>query len=97
VLALSPLLENAILDALLELRGRGFDVALVEIPALPYLELGEEEATITARFFELERDLLRSNLRARGIAVTGWAEGGSLEATIRAMEEFRRRARVVRA
>jgi uncharacterized protein (DUF58 family) len=97
VLALSPLLENAILDALLELRGRGFDVAVVEIPALPYLELREEEATVAARFFELERDLLRSSLRARGIAVTGWTEGGSLEATIRAMEEFRRRARVVRA
>jgi uncharacterized protein (TIGR03382 family) len=97
VLALSPLLENAILDALLELRGRGFDVAVVEIPALPYLELGEEEATVAARFLELERDLLRSSLRARGIAVTGWTEGGSLEATIRAMEEFRRRARVVRA
>jgi uncharacterized protein (DUF58 family) len=97
VLVLSPLLEDAIIRTLLELRGRGFDLAVVEIPPFPYLELEGEEAELAARLLRLERDLLRSRLRARGIAVVEWSEDGSLEATIRAMEEFRRRARVVHA
>jgi uncharacterized protein (DUF58 family) len=97
VLVLSPLLEDAIVRTLLELRGRGFDLAVVEIPPFPYLEVEGEDAELAARLLRLERDLLRSRLRARGIAVVEWNEDGSLEATIRAMEEFRRRARVVHA
>jgi uncharacterized protein (DUF58 family) len=97
VLVLSPLLEDAIVRTLLELRGRGFDLAVVEIPPFPYLDVEDEEAELAARLLRLERDLLRSRLRARGIAIAEWSEEGSLEATIRAMEEFRRRARVVLA
>jgi uncharacterized protein (DUF58 family) len=97
VLVLSPLLEDGIVRTLLELRGRGFDLAVVEIPPLPYLAVEGEDAELAARLLRLERDLLRSRLRSRGIAVVEWSEGGSLEATIRAMEEFRRRARVVHA
>jgi uncharacterized protein (DUF58 family) len=97
VLALSPLLEDAIVRTLLELRGRGFDLAVVEIPPFQYLEVEGEEAELAARLLRLERDLLRSRLRARGIAVVEWSEDVSLEAAIRVMEEFRRRARVVHA
>jgi uncharacterized protein (DUF58 family) len=94
VLPVSPLLEDRVLNALVELRGRGFDVAVVEIPPLPFLAL--ETLELAARLLRLERELLRSRLRAHGIAVVEWNEEESLEATIRAMEEFRRRARVVR-
>jgi uncharacterized protein (DUF58 family) len=97
VLVLSPLLEDAIVRTLLELRGRGFDLAVVEIPPLPYLEAEGEDAKLAVRLLRLERDLLRSRLRARGIAVVEWSKDSSLEETIRAMEEFRRRARVVYA
>jgi uncharacterized protein (DUF58 family) len=97
VLVLSPLLEDAIVRTLLQLRGRGFDLAVVEIPPFPYLDVEGEDAELAARLVRHERDLLRSRLRARGIAVVEWSDDGSLEATIRAMEEFRRRARVVHA
>jgi uncharacterized protein (DUF58 family) len=97
VLVLSPLLEDAIVRTLLQLRGRGFDLAVVEIPPFPYLDVDGEDSELAARLMRLERDLLRSRLRARGIAVVEWSDDGSLEATIRAMEEFRRRARVVHA
>ncbi len=94
VLALTPLLDDAVVAALLELRGRGFDLAVVELPPLSYLSLDDENVR---RLVALERDLLRSRLRARGIAVVEWAEEQSLEVTVRGMEEFRRRAHVVRA
>jgi uncharacterized protein (DUF58 family) len=94
VLALTPLLDDAVIRALLELRGRGFDLAVVELPPLSYVSAVEEGVR---RLVSLERDLLRSRLRARGIAVVEWAEEQSLEVTVRAMEEFRRRAHIVRA
>jgi uncharacterized protein (DUF58 family) len=97
VLSLSPLLEETVLIALVELRGRGYDLAVVELPPLPYLEPVGAEAELAARLIDLERELLRSRLRAQGIAVVKWGEAVSLEASIRAMEEFRRRARVVHA
>ena len=94
VLALTPLLDDTVVGALLGLRGRGFDLAVVELPPLSYVSLDDEGVR---RLVSLERDLLRSRLRARGIAVVEWPEEQSLEVTVRAMEEFRRRARVVRA
>jgi uncharacterized protein (DUF58 family) len=97
LLVLSPLLEDAVVRTVLELRGRGFDLGVVEIPPLPYLEVKGENAKLAVRLLRLERDLLRSRFRSRGIAVVEWSEDGSLESTVRAMEEFRRRARVVHA
>jgi uncharacterized protein (DUF58 family) len=94
VLALTPLLDDTVVHALLELRGRGFDLAVVELPPLSYVPLDDEGVR---RLVTIERDLLRGRLRARGIAVVEWDEEQSLEITVRAMEEFRRRARVVRA
>ena len=94
VLALTPLLDDAVIRALLELRGRGFDLAVVELPPLSYVNVVDEGVK---RLVTLERDLLRSRLRARGIGVVEWAEEQSLEVTVRAMEEFRRRAHIVRA
>jgi uncharacterized protein (DUF58 family) len=96
MLALTPLLEDAVVRALLDLRGRGFDLAVVELPPLSYVDLGDEDEAVR-RLLSLERDLLRNRLRARGIAVVEWAEEQLLEVTVRAMEEFRRRARIVRA
>ena len=97
VLAISPLLEDRVVNALTELRGRGFDVAVVEIPPLSYVGTEDEHVELAVRLLGLERDLLRGRLRANAISVVEWSENGSLEAAIRAMEEFRRRARVVRA
>jgi uncharacterized protein (DUF58 family) len=97
VLVLSPLLEDAVVGTLLDLRGRGFDLAVLEIPPLRYLELEGAQAELGARLVTLERGLLRSRLRARGIAVVEWSNERSLEGAIRAMEEFRRRAHVVHA
>jgi uncharacterized protein (DUF58 family) len=97
VVVVSPLLEDAIIRTVLDLRGRGFDLAVVEVSPLSYLEPRNDDEDLAVRLLQLERDLIRSRLRARGIAVAVWREDDPLEATIRGMEEFRRRARVVHA
>jgi uncharacterized protein (DUF58 family) len=95
VLAISPLLDDAVVDTLASLRSRGFDLAVLEVPALPYL--APESEPLATNLIALERDLLRARLRTRGIALVEWREETSLEATVRSMEEFRRSTRVVRA
>jgi uncharacterized protein (DUF58 family) len=97
VLAVSPLVDGGVSRALLNLRGRGYDLALVEISPLEQLALETERAELAARYLRLERELLRSQLRARGIAVVEWRGDTPLEGTVRALEEYRRRARVVNA
>ena len=97
VLAVSPLVDDAVVRALLSLRGRGYDIAVVEISPLSYAALDTDETELAARFLRLERGLLRAQIRSRGIAVVEWEGDAPLEGTIRALEEYRRRARVVNA
>jgi len=95
VLAISPLLDDAIVDTLANLRSRRFDLAVLEVPALPYLAAQSEP--LAANLIALERDLLRARLRARAIPLVEWRQQTSLEAAVRSIEEFRRSTRVVRA
>lgn len=95
VLALSPLLDEAVPATLANLRSRGYDLALLELPPLPYLTATPE--ALAPRLITLERDLLRSRLRARGITVVEWHQQTPLEPAIRSLEEYRRNLRVVRA
>jgi uncharacterized protein (DUF58 family) len=95
VLALSPLLDDAVAAALANLRSRGYDLALLEIPPLPYLAATPD--ALAPRLIALERDLLRARLRARGITVVEWPDQTPLEPAIRSLEEARRNLRIVRA
>lgn len=95
VLALSPLLDDAVPAALANLRSRGYDLALLELPPLAYLAAPPE--AFAPRLIGLERDLLRSRLRARGITVVEWHQQVPLEAAVRSLEESRRNLRIVRA
>lgn len=97
VLAVSPLIDSAVVGALLDLRGRGYDLAVLEISPLPYLDARDSRAQLAMRLLRLERELLRTQLRARGVAVVEWDEPAPLDGTVRALEEYRRRARVVHA
>lgn len=95
VLALSPLLDDAVPTTLANLRSRGYDIALLELPPLSYLPATPD--ALAPRLIALERDLLRARLRARGITTVEWHEQTPLEPAIRSLEESRRNLRVVRA
>jgi uncharacterized protein (DUF58 family) len=98
VLALTPLLDERSVRALLDLRARGFDLAVIEISPVPFAPPGEQELDDLAhRLWLLRRDALRSRYLRLGVPVVEWREGGPLQAALEEVRTFRRHARVTRA
>ena len=98
VLALSPLLDERTLAALLDLRGRGFDVAVVDVSPIPFAAAGAGDADRLAhRIWRLQREALRARYERVGIATVEWREGDPLAAALEEVAAFRRQARRARA
>ncbi|MBA2568972.1 MAG: DUF58 domain-containing protein [Actinobacteria bacterium] len=98
VLALSPLLDDRAIGALADLRSRGFDLAILEVSPLPYVEPGETESERLAfRVWQLRREAIRSRYRSLGVPVVEWRDHVPLEAAIEEVRRYRRHARTVRA
>jgi len=93
VLAISPLEDPRMLNALATIRGRGVDLAVVETIARRTAKPGSSTGDLAARIIELERRDMRDNFGRRGIPVLGWQDGESLEAPLAALAIWRRRAR----
>lgn len=97
VLALTPLLDSRSVEALVDLRGRGHDLAVVEISPLPFLQPGREPSEQLAyRLWTMERDVLRGRFLALGVPAVTWAAGTPLQAALAEADQFRRDARVAR-
>lgn len=98
VIALTPLLDERTSAVLVDLRSRGFDLAIVDISPLPFAGPGRSEAErLARRLWALQREVLRHRYRELGVAVAEWREDGSLATAIEEVTAFRRAARTVRA
>jgi uncharacterized protein (DUF58 family) len=95
VLALSPLLDPRGIGALLDLRARGYDLAVVEVSPLahtPADETGSDRLPI--RLWRLQRDTLRARFEALGVPVARWQHPHTaLDVAIHEVIAFRRHAR----
>jgi uncharacterized protein (DUF58 family) len=97
VLALTPLVDPRFVVALEDLRGRRFDVAVVEVDPVPLVEPGRTEVERLAyRLWRLEREVFRSRLERRGIGVATWGKA-DLETVLEEVRTFRRHSRLARA
>ena len=97
VIALSPLLDQRSVGALVDLRARGFDIAVIEVSPIPYAPQPKSSAELLAfDIWLLRRDALRHRLRSAGIAVTEWRSDASLQAHLEEVREFRRHGRLAR-
>jgi uncharacterized protein (DUF58 family) len=97
VLALSPLLDQRAVRALLDLRARGFDLAVIEISPVPFAAPGGHELDELAwRLWVLRREALRSRYLRLGVPIVEWRAGTPLQAAIEEVRRFRRHARTVR-
>lgn len=98
VLAVSPLIDDRSVTALLDLRARGHDLAVIEVSPVPFAEPGDSEADQLAyRLWLLHREELRSRYQALGVAVASWREDLPLDAPLEEVRAYRRHARLTRA
>ena len=97
VIALSPLLDGRSVDALLDLRGRGHDLCVLDVSPVPFTRRPDAAVdSIAYDIWILRRDALRHRLQRSGVAVAEWRESTPLQAAVEEVRAFRRHARVAR-
>ena len=83
VIALTPLLDPRSSQALLDLRARGYDLAIVECAPEPFLAApGSTTAELARRVWQLQRSALRDRLRELGVPVAQWDINQPLPAAV---------------
>jgi uncharacterized protein (DUF58 family) len=98
VIALSPLLDERAVGALLDLRGRGFDVAVVEVSPVPFAPAGRDAADALAhRLWLHRRAALRFRFERVGVPVVEWRDADALAVPLEEVAAYRRHARLSRA
>jgi len=98
VVAITPLLDERGIRTLLDLRRRGFEVAILAVSpaALAHRSAGEI-GELAWRLWQLERDALRIRYQRLGVPVSEWRPEEPLEIPIGEVRRFQRRLRHVRA
>jgi uncharacterized protein (DUF58 family) len=98
VLALTPLLDDRAVTALLDLRARGFDLVVVEISPEPFLAPPSDDVQrVARRLWRLRREALRARFERAGVPVAKWEDEGGLAVALEEVTSFRRHARLARA
>ena len=94
VIALSPMLDERSLRAMLDLRARGFDLVVVDVSPLPFADAPDDQIDeLARRLWRLWRDALRYRYEQLGVAVVEWNEQKPLLQVIEEVRRFRRSAR----
>jgi uncharacterized protein (DUF58 family) len=98
VIALSPLLDERAVRSLLDLRARGYDLAVIEISPVPFAPAARGELDQLAhRLWLLRREALRSRYLRLGVPVVEWRGDVSLQTALEEVRRFKRHARVAHA
>jgi len=98
VIALTPLLDQRTINALLDLRARGFDLAVVDVSPIPYV--ADEHGTgddLALRLWTMWRKALHHRYERVGVPVVEWSAERPLLGAIEEVTAFRRRMRFVSA
>jgi uncharacterized protein (DUF58 family) len=91
VLALTPLLDERAARTLLDIRARGFDLAIVELSPLPFAPPPEDRVDeLARRLWALRRDVLRFRFEQLGVVLTAWRDDRPLAAVIEEVNASRR-------
>jgi uncharacterized protein (DUF58 family) len=92
VLGLTPLLDQRGVEALLDLRGRGFQVVLLVVSPVPFIRPEHGEIGKQAfRLWRLQREVVQARYRRLGVPVVEWHHDRPLEAVVEEVRTFQRR------
>jgi uncharacterized protein (DUF58 family) len=91
IAALTPMLDDRMIAALLDLRARGADLVVIEISPEPFIPAATSPAeSLARRLWNLEREALRFRCIRAGIPVVTWSMGMPLESVVVEVEAWRR-------
>lgn len=95
VIALSPLLDERGMYALVDLRRRGFDLAVVDVSPIAFANSSEggDPDPQALRLWRLWRETLHLRYQELGVAVAEWTGEESLAKVVEEVRAFRRVAR----
>jgi uncharacterized protein (DUF58 family) len=94
VLALSPLIDHRAIETLMDLRGRGFDVAIIEVPPEAFIDRPATQfGELSRRLWQLQRELVRDRFRRLGVPVAPWAPDAPLQVALEEIRAFRQHSR----
>ncbi|HET7095205.1 MAG TPA: hypothetical protein VFI22_17080, partial [Thermomicrobiales bacterium] len=97
IVALTPLLDERAIDALLDLGARGVDLAIIEVSPAPFVAPASAVMDELAfRIWRLEREALRDRFTRLGVPIATWTEGEPLERALMELQACRRRPRLAR-
>ncbi len=98
VVALTPLLDARAIGALLDLRARGFDLAVVEVDPERFVPPATDPGDRLAdRVWHLHREARRARLAEAGIPIARWGPGEPADQPLTEIAAFRRALRRVPA
>jgi len=98
VIALTPLLDDRAVAALLDLRARGFDLVVIEVSPLRFIQPGSREIDRLAyRLWRLKREAVRARFEAVAAPVALWEDDRPLVAVLAEVREWRRHVARARA
>jgi len=94
VLAVSPLLDDRSIRLVVDLRRRGCDLTVIEVSPLERIAPGPAASDRLAYdLWRLQREALRTRLRALGIGVAVWEHDDTPGPALEGVNAFRRSAR----
>ena len=98
IFAVTPLLDERAVTTLLDLRARGFDLAVIEVSPVGFASSAKgEREELAYRLWQLKREALRARYERVGVPVVEWRNDLPLEAALAEVGAFRRQARYARA
>ena len=96
VIAVTPLLDERSIAALLDLRARGYDLVVVEVSPEEIMQTGDGIDALAYRLWLLQRAALRARFERAGVAVAQWRDHLPLVVGLEGVRESRRRGRLAR-
>jgi uncharacterized protein (DUF58 family) len=98
VIAITPLIDERAISALLDVRARGFDLVVVDVSPARYAERWRQRVGEPAwRLWLMWREALRYRYECLGVPIVEWDTRTPLPAAIEEVRAYRRYARLAHA
>ena len=93
VVALTPFLDERVMNVLLDLRARGYDLVVVDVSPLDLVAPESPLEELAHRVWRLSREALRWRYEQAGVPVVTWRDDMPLAVPLEEVMAYRRLAR----